>query len=71
MPDTKRSITPLECSICGELITIEPLTGWTRGNNAFPVNAGRCCNDCNRDKVIPARFRALYAQTLKSNGRDE
>jgi hypothetical protein len=28
------------CSICGE-----DYQGW--GNNAYPVNEGRCCNDCN------------------------
>jgi hypothetical protein len=28
------------CSICGE-----EYTGW--GNNAQPVNGGRCCDPCN------------------------
>ena len=40
------------CSICGK-----PYTGW--GNNAYPVNNGRCCDHCNTTKVIPARFAAL------------
>ena len=26
------------------------------GNNAKPVNNGRCCNDCNYKVVIPKRI---------------
>lgn len=37
------------CSICGE-----PYFGF--GNNAQPVNDGRCCNECNSLYVIPARI---------------
>lgn len=37
------------CSICGK-----PYTNW--GNNAQPVNNGRCCDTCNYMKVIPARI---------------
>ena len=40
------------CSICGT-----PFTEW--GNNAQPVNTGRCCNLCNDTVVIPARIRAM------------
>ena len=38
-----------KCSICGEGY-------WGFGNNAKPINSGRCCNDCNETKVIPARI---------------
>jgi hypothetical protein len=33
------------------------------GNNAEPVNSGRCCDDCNSTIVIPARLytAGLYA----------
>jgi hypothetical protein len=45
------------CSICKR--------GYTGlGNNAWPVNEARCCNDCNWTVVIPARFR-LYFRTRK------
>jgi hypothetical protein len=27
------------------------------GNNAWPINNGRCCNVCNDNVVIPARIR--------------
>jgi len=37
------------CSICGKRYE-----HW--GNNAQPVNDGRCCDDCNTMYVIPARI---------------
>jgi len=37
------------CSICKT-----ECVGW--GNNAWPVNDGRCCNECNDNVVIPARI---------------
>ena len=40
------------CSICGA-----PYTEW--GHSAYPVNTGRCCNECNDLTVIPARIRAM------------
>lgn len=48
------------CSICGG--TIEVLYGgWDKGNNAQPVNEGRCCNVCNDLVVLPRRIRDSYA----------
>lgn len=38
------------CSICGE-----HYEGY--GNNAQPVNDGRCCNKCNGTIVVPRRFQ--------------
>ena len=40
------------CSICGK-----EYTGW--GNNAWPVNEGRCCDACNWNYVIPARLTEM------------
>lgn len=40
------------CCICGQ-----EFTGW--GNNAEPVKSGRCCDKCNREVVIPERFKSL------------
>ena len=40
------------CSICGE-----EYEGF--GNNAQPVNDGRCCDKCNFTVVIPARLKLL------------
>jgi hypothetical protein len=39
------------CCLCGK-----KFTGY--GSNADPVADGTCCDDCNRDKVIPARIKA-------------
>lgn len=36
------------------------------GNNAYPVNDGRCCDECNREVVIQARIRAMYAKKEES-----
>ena len=36
------------CSICGK-----PYMGY--GNNAAPINDGRCCDECN-GKVVMARI---------------
>ena len=45
------------CSICGK-----KYRGY--GNNAEPVNSGRCCNECNILIVLPARMNLLVADTL-------
>ena len=47
-----KKIKDKKCCICGK-----PLTGF--GNNAEPVRAGICCDDCNANIVIPARFIGL------------
>ncbi len=54
-----------KCSICSQPIpkrviginkeTNEPIY-WDDGDNAEPVNSGRCCSDCNYKVVIPARL---------------
>jgi hypothetical protein len=41
-----------KCSICKKEIC-----GYD--NNAEPVNKGKCCNDCNITKVIPARLKQI------------
>jgi hypothetical protein len=38
---------------------VDKITGWKEGNNAEPVNSGRCCDDCNMSVVIPARLKRL------------
>lgn len=41
------------CSICGK-----EYQGF--GNNAQPVNNGRCCDKCNSNAVIPARLLIIF-----------
>lgn len=48
------------CSICFN--EIETVGTWTTGNNAAPVNMGRCCNECDNNVVIPARITMLRAK---------
>ncbi len=47
-----------KCCICGcEFI------GW--GNNPYPIvndENARCCDDCNKLLVIPARIAQLYSR---------
>lgn len=45
------------CSICQ--LPIPAQGPWTKGNNAWPVNTGRCCHDCDENVVIPARINLL------------
>ena len=54
----------LICSICNEPI---PTTsyGWSEGNNAQPINDGRCCDNCDATVVFPKRIEML----VKSNPR--
>jgi len=42
----------MKCVICGKKID-----GY--GNNAMPLKKGRCCDECNITKVIPARFKEI------------
>lgn len=44
------------CSICRK-----PYVGY--GNNAQPINDGRCCDGCNLIAVIPTRLRRLRNST--------
>jgi transcriptional regulator NrdR family protein len=50
----------MKCSICEkEIEKIKDSEGeviWDHGNNAEPVNRGRCCNSCNSGVVLPARL---------------
>ncbi len=48
----------LECCLCGDEITVDPVSGWDKGHNAQPLYEGRCCNNCN-DIVVLARICAL------------
>lgn len=40
------------CSICGK-----EYTHW--GNNAQPINDGRCCDECNSTRVVPERITRM------------
>lgn len=44
--------TTKKCSICGKIYE-------GHGNNASPVNDGRCCDECNDKVVLPRRLMDL------------
>jgi hypothetical protein len=50
---------PFLCSVCKTPILPHPVSGWAGGHNAEPVNSGRCCDDCNKNVVIPLRIVRL------------
>ena len=45
----------MKCSICKGEIGVTSF-GWDQGNNAEPVNDGRCCDTCDDLIVIPKRI---------------
>lgn len=61
----------LICSICK--FDVEPLVKegrviWDQGNNAWPVNDGRCCDECNTQIVTPARITNMIRERQKEKG---
>jgi len=48
----------MDCSICKKPIEVTSY-GWAEGNNAEPINDGRCCDSCDTAYVIPARMEAI------------
>jgi hypothetical protein len=59
---------PFLCSVCKTPILPHPISGWAGGNNAQPVNAGRCCDDCNNNVVIPLRLLRMVRSLQKKEG---
>ena len=54
----------LQCSICKGDIEHKTLPDsnevyWTSGNNAWPINSGRCCQWCDNQVVIPVRLKMM------------
>ena len=54
----------MKCSICGKDISplLHPATGevvWDQGNNAEPINDGRCCDVCDGLVVLPRRIQMV------------
>jgi hypothetical protein len=48
----------ITCSICKKPIEKNAI-GWDQGNNAEPINSGRCCDECDSFYVIPARLKYM------------
>ena len=52
----------MNCIICTDEILPQPISGWDKGHNPWPVKEkGRCCEDCNSTIVVPTRLIGLNA----------
>jgi hypothetical protein len=60
---------PVRCSICHESIPVEGM--FAEGHNAWPVNNGRCCGECNSFVVIPTRIRRMREERLLAEAEAE
>jgi hypothetical protein len=58
LENERKKMTEKICSICQNVFT-------EYGNNAEPVNDGRCCNRCNWAIVIPARARMMERARIR------
>jgi predicted aldo/keto reductase-like oxidoreductase len=56
------------CSICFN--DIPSVQGWDSGNNADPINMGRCCNKCDNNVVIPARLTMMTRRISNEQYRE-
>ena len=53
----------MRCVICNFFMS-------EHSNNADPVASGRCCDDCNITKVIPARIQTLLTDKEEIEVKD-
>jgi hypothetical protein len=57
-----------KCVICHD--TIKPnASGWDKGNNAWPVKSGQCCDTCDETVVIPARMFEMREWNENKGGK--
>lgn len=56
----------MECCICK--LEIRPVGDWDKGNDAWPVADGRCCDECNMDFVVPARLMEVLGRSKADTG---
>jgi hypothetical protein len=55
----------LSCGKIGIRRRVFEITGReSHGNNAQPVNGGRCCDRCNAERVLPARIEGVAVYGL-------
>ena len=49
-----------KCVICkGDILPT--VSGWKGGCNAEPVAKGRCCEQCDKEVVIPTRIQLHFS----------
>jgi len=60
----------MDCVICENVI--EPnANGWDKGNNAWPVKQGKCCDTCDENVVIPRRMLDMGYHSYEVSRSDE
>lgn len=47
------------CVICRGSIYPDPVSGWKDGHNAWPLEDGRCCGECNN--LVVAKRLSRYS----------
>lgn len=58
----------MERCLCGREIKPDPV-GWEYGCNPYPLaKEGKCCYECDRDRVPPARFE-LYRKRKAASAK--
>ena len=58
----------MNCIICTDEILPQPISGWDKGHNPWPVrDNGRCCEECNSQLVVPARLIMALGMTIKES----
>ena len=57
----------MKCSICEKRIIPDAISGWDQGNNAQPINDGRCCDNCNNIVVFVRLNKLLTTKTKETN----
>jgi len=57
----------MKCAICKHPIEIKTIgdTVWRQGNNAQPVEDGRCCDVCDCLIVLPTRMGMEVGPTVQ------
>ena len=54
----------MDCCLCEKEI-IRTDSGWELGNNAQPIQEGRCCNYCNTTIVVPRRIEDMIERDME------
>jgi len=58
----------MNCSICKNTIQPQPVSGWDKGHNPWPLrDSGRCCEECNSELIVPARLTIALGMTIKES----
>ena len=58
----------MNCDLCKREILPDPISGWGRGHNAWPLlEGGRCCDSCN-SAVVLTRMSLLAREKDRIKG---